>query len=642
MAGRERKLTTIVAIDVAGYSRLMHDDETGTLDGLNQVRATLDTLALTHSGRLFGSAGDGFLLEFPSVVEAVGFALRAQTRNQEHQAGSSEDRRLLLRMGINIGDVLVEDEQLFGDGVNIASRLEGLAEPGGICLSRAARDQVRDRLDLEFDDLGDVEVKNIARPVRAFHVRAAPDVIADLAPRAPGHVVTPPRRLPVRVLLAVALLIFAAAAIGFWWTERPDFEPPDPSKFAFALPEKPSIVVLPFEDLSREKGQAYLANGLTENITSVLAATPDIFVISRAATPSAKGTTAEIREAAERYGVRYVLTGSVQREEDRLRVSVQLADTQNRRHLWAERYDRELRDLMVLQDEIADKVLTAMQVRLSLGKSAATWREQVGTLDNYLLFLRCREEFQKFSKQGHADAKASCGELYSRLPDVAIANDMMAYLLWQRVQFGLSSDARGDMAKSREFAERALSLGGDRRPATLVLLAQLDVYTGKHDSAIAHIDRALELAPNHSTAYTVGGFVKHASGQAAEGAALLRFGMRIQPVYPTFVPRNLSFALLEMGDYAQAMDVAKGVLPRVADNPRNKAIVLRLLAAAAVLAGDEDAGRRHMDEMRRIDPKLTVQGQRKRAYFMKNQDFVERYVGALRRAGLPEAPEVEK
>ena len=307
-----RRLTVIVAIDVAGYSRLMGEDDAGTLKRLKEHRAVVDPISTEHVGRIVGETGDGALFEFPSVVEAVNFATKTQALMAERNADMPDDQKMLFRIGINLGDVLAEGDTLYGDGVNVAARLEGLAEPGGICISRTVRDNVRDRMEIALEDMGEVEVKNIARPVRVFRVLAEGEVAK-----------TPRKPFPTKrwVAAAAALLLVVVVGGGVWrWQEQPDFEPVDPAKMAYALPEKPSIAVLPFDNLTGDKEQDYLGDGLTENIIAVLSTSPLLFVIARNSSFTYKGKPTKVQIVAEQLGIRYVLEGSVQRSGEQLRV----------------------------------------------------------------------------------------------------------------------------------------------------------------------------------------------------------------------------------------------------------------------------------------------------------------------------------
>jgi TolB-like protein/class 3 adenylate cyclase len=332
----ERRLTTILSADVVGYSRLMGEDEAGTLAALKAHRKELiEPKAAQYHGRTVKLMGDGALMEFGSVVDAALFAIEVQCAMRDRNAGVPEDRQIIYRVGINIGDIIVEGDDIYGDGVNVASRLEGLAEAGGICVARNVRNQVRDKLDLDLDDLGEVEVKNIARPVRVFRV-VLDDKAAALVTPLVEEAAKPQRRWwPI----AAAVMILFAFGGALWWQPwAPDVERADIEMMAFPLPDKPSIAVLPFDNLSGDPQHERLADGITEDIIADLSRYPDLFVIARNSVFTYKGKPVKVQEVAEDLGVRYVLEGSIQTDGNQARVTVQLIDALDGHHLWVERH----------------------------------------------------------------------------------------------------------------------------------------------------------------------------------------------------------------------------------------------------------------------------------------------------------------
>ncbi len=357
----DRRLAAIVAADVAGFSRLVGTDEEGTLAELRAHRAELiDPLLAQHNGRVANTAGDSLLIEFPSAVDAVRCAIALQDGMRARSSDVAEDRRIEYRIGVNVGDVVPDGEDLLGEGVNVAARLEGLAPPGGIVLSRSARDQVRDRMELNLADLGEVEAKNITRPVRAFQVLRDGEV--------PVQPVDPGRRWALWRFAAAAAALLVAAWTWWQWID-PEISPADPANMAFALPDKPSIAVLAFDNLSGDPDQEFVSDGISEDITSALARIPQLFVIARNSAFSYKGMPVKIQRIAEELGVRYVLEGSVQRDGDRLRVTALLIDAVQGHHLWSERYDRDITDLFAVKDEITREIASNLNVKLALGNT---------------------------------------------------------------------------------------------------------------------------------------------------------------------------------------------------------------------------------------------------------------------------------
>ena len=337
----ERRLAAIVAVDVAGYSLLMGRDEEGTLAALRAIRRDLsDPKIKEHQGRIVKTMGDGLLIEFASVVGAVRCSVEVQRAMAERNEGVPADRRIDFRVGIHQGDIIVEDGDIFGDGVNLAARLEGLAEPGGICVSRVVRDEIRDKLDVAFDDLGEQQVKNIARPVHAF--RISPDTLTRLAPAVP----------------ALGTLSRIAGEGG-----------PSAKRLVgegLKLPEKPSLVVLPFQNMSGDPEQEYFADGMVEEITTAIARLPWLFVIARNSAFTYKGKPVDVKQVAQELGVRYVLEGSVRKAGNRVRITGQLIDTATSAHIWADRFDGALDDIFDLQDQVASSVAGAIEPKLRL------------------------------------------------------------------------------------------------------------------------------------------------------------------------------------------------------------------------------------------------------------------------------------
>ncbi len=363
----ERRLAAILAADVVGYSRLMEIDEAGTLAALKAHREKLiDPAIAERRGRIVKLMGDGSLVEFASVVDAVACAVAIQEGMSARNEGVPEDRRMAFRIGVHLGDVIVEGDDLYGDGVNVAARLEGLAEPGGVCISQQAYDQVETKLDLAYEDLGEQQVKNIARPVRTYRIL--------LDGEAPPGVQRPKTRgLSATQIIgsaAVVVLVVAGLALAWWQPWKPDVEPASIERMACPLPEKPSIAVLPFDNLSGDPAQEYFADGITESIITTLSKIPNLFVIARNSTFAYKGKPAKIQQVAEELGVRYVLEGSVQRAGDRTRITAQLIDALSGRHLWADHYDRDVGDIFALQDDITQQVMTELEVKLTEGEMA--------------------------------------------------------------------------------------------------------------------------------------------------------------------------------------------------------------------------------------------------------------------------------
>jgi len=625
-------------MDVAGYSRLMGEDEQGTLHRLTEHRTFIDPIGREHGGRIVKTTGDGVLVEFPSVVEAVGFALRCQAVMATRNADIPDDEKMQFRIGINLGDVLVQDGDIFGDGVNVAARIEALAEPGGICVSRAARDQIRDRMDLDFDDMGEVEVKNIARPVRVFRVSAKPDVIASIKPTATSTT-SPQRRPPWRIITAAAIVLaIVIAGGGYWWWQQPDFEPANPARFAHELPDNPSIAVLPFDNLTGDPNQDYLGEGLTENIIAVLSTSPDLFVIARNSSFTYKGKAVKVQTVAEDLGVRYVLEGSVQLAGEQLRVTAQLVDAVDGRHLWAERYDRELTDLFSILDEITNQILVAMHVNLTVGQDAAFyWKEYKGDLKTYQQIMQGLDLFNNFSPDNHRKAQELFEEAHRRQPDNSATSTWLALQKRQRVTYGLSGNPKQDLADARTLLQSALATN-NKRAMTHINLAIMDMFVGKYEAAIAGANQALVLAPNNGTNLGLVAWVKAWSGQQQEAEGLYERAARADPFRPKWVDIGAALNLVMLKNYDKAKKLATTVVASTPSTIIWHRAGLEILAVIAVFQDDVEAGSRYVSQVLEIFPKASITEQERRARGIRDLEFLENYSNALRKAGLPENP----
>jgi adenylate cyclase len=378
--GFKRKLAAILSADVEGYSRLMDDDEEATVRTLTTYRNAINHLVQQYRGRIVDTPGDNILAEFASVVDAVNCAVEIQRELAERNAELPYNRKMIFRIGVNLGDVIEEEGRIYGDGVNIAARVEAMAEAGGICVSGRAYDQVENKLGLEYEDLGEHQVKNIARPIRVFRVLSFPGAAA--------HRVVHAKKILEKKWRKIALLLAVTAAlavvlIGIWhyYSHRPYFEPASVEKMAFPLPDKPSIAVLPFVNLSGDPEQEYFTDGLTEEIITALSKVKNMFVIARNSTYTYKGKPVKVQQVSEELGVKYVLEGSVRKSENKVRISTQLIDALSGRHLWGERYDRDLKDIFVIQDEITKNIITTLQVELTMGEEVRLWAKGTENLD---------------------------------------------------------------------------------------------------------------------------------------------------------------------------------------------------------------------------------------------------------------------
>ncbi len=399
----KRKLSAIFSADVAGYSRLMGEDEAATVEAITTYREIMGGLIRQHRGRVVDSPGDNILAEFASVVDAVQCAVAVQKEFQARNAELPENRRMEFRIGINLGDVIEEEDRIYGDGVNIAARLESLADPGGICVSKTAFDHIETKLPLGYEYLGEQDVKNISKAVGAYRVLMDPRVtVAGEVEK--GKVVPVGRRKAVLAGGVALALVVIAALIWNYYFRPPPMEVASVEKMAFPLPEKPSIAVLPFSNLSGDPTQDYIADGISENIISALSKVSEMFVIASNSTFTYKGKPVKVQQVSEELGVRYVLEGSAQKIGNRVRITAQLIDATTGHHLWSEKYDRDLKDLFALQDEITHKIIVELQVKLTEGEQARVSHKSTTNLEAWSYAVRGLKLFERVSKENNAKA----------------------------------------------------------------------------------------------------------------------------------------------------------------------------------------------------------------------------------------------
>jgi adenylate cyclase len=490
-----RRLDAIMAVDVAGYSRLMGEDEEGTLAALRAVRRELgDPKIAEHRGRIVKTTGDGLLVEFASVVDAVRCAVELQREMIARNAATPAGRRIEFRMGINVGDIIIEDGDIFGDGVNIAARLEAMAEPGGICLSAAAHEQVRDRLDLAFVDLGEQEVKNITRPLRTY---------------------------------AVALGGSSHAALSV--------APPLP------LPDKPSLAVLPFQNLTGDAEQEYFVDGMVEEITTAIARLPWLFVIARNSSFAYKGKLVDVKQVAQELGVRYVLEGSVHKAGTRVRITGQLIDTTTGAHIWANRFDGALDDIFDLQDQVASGVAGAIEPKLRQSEIERTSRKPTANLTAYDLFLRALAQSYRYTEEGLAEAVILARQALAVDPSYAPAAAMVGWCrVLQRLQGwgALSADAAAEACR---LARQALEAERDDAETISQAARTLFRLAGEVAMAAAALDRALALNPNAAHAWLTKGHIHALRNQPEAAIEAIERARRLSPFdpYTFFYAANL-------------------------------------------------------------------------------------------------------
>ena len=625
--GFRRKLTTMFSADVAGYSRLMGEDEAATVKTLTSYRSIMVELIKQHRGRVVDSPGDNLLAEFTSVVDTVQCAVAVQKELQARNAELPEDRRMEFRIGINLGDVIEEGDRIYGDGVNIAARLEALADPGGICISKTAFDQIETKLPLGYDYLGEQTVKNIAKPVGAYQVLMEPRVT--VAKEIEKEKTVPVWRRKIVVAGGVALvLVVIGALIWNFYLRRPAKEVSSVEEMAYPLPDKPSIAVLPFANISGDPEQEYFSDGLTEEIITALSKVHKMVVIARNSTFSYKDKPVKVQQVGEELGVRYVLEGSVRKAGDRVRITAQLIDAPTGHHLWAERYDRDLKDIFALQDEITMKILTALRVTLTEGEQARVYDRGKGNLDSFMKVLEGNSYFFRFNKEDNLVARQMFEEAIVLDRENSGAYTSLGWTYLMDVWYGSSESPGKSMERASELAQKALALD-DTQDSPHSLLGNIYLSTRQYEKAIAEKERAVALSPNGADAHAHLAMTLNYVGRREEAIALLEKAIRLNPIPPNWYLFSLGDAYCLTGQYEEAIAVYTKVLHR---NPEDIRTLIGLAATYSLMGRDEEA-RAQPARILRVIPKFSVESFANTLPF-KNKADTDLYIDSLRKAGL--------
>ena len=540
----ERRLAAILAADVVGYSRLMGRDEAGTLARLEGLKAEiLDPLIAQHRGRVVKLMGDGFLVEFASVVDALACALAWQDAVEVRASQVSEDRALRFRIGVNLGDVMVKGNDVYGDGVNVAARLEGMAEPGSVLVSRTVFDHAKGKVNAVFKDLGERELKNIAEPVRVFRVS-----MESQATGAPALATTAPksRRRPVIAVILVLLVVAASATL---WQRpwEPREEPASIERMAFPLPDKPSIAVLPFTNLSDDPSQEYFVDGMTEDLITDLSRISGLFVIARNSSFSYKGRQVRVRQVAEELGVRYVLEGSVRRAGDEVRINAQLIDATTGGHLWAERYDRKLDNIFAVQNTITERIVQALELHLT--ETEQEHRDdgpQTTSVQAYDLVLKARTLMTRFDHKAAAEARDLLQRAVEIDPAYTEAFGLLGFYYFDEWRvWGRKRDQ--NLSRALELATTAVRLS-PADPAPHVLLALVYQWRREFDAANVEADTAIALEPGDAITLSNLGSMLVYAGRAKEAAVAIEQAIRLDPFHPPTYLEWLGNAYWLLGD----------------------------------------------------------------------------------------------
>lgn len=623
----KRKLTAIFSADVKGYSRLMREDELGTVETLKKYRGVMASLIQEYRGRVVDAPGDNVLAEFSSVVDAVECAVKIQEELRASNAELPENRRMEFRIGVNLGDVIEEEARIYGDGVNIAARLESIADPGGICISKTAFDQIETKLPLGYEYLGEQAVKNIAKPVGAYRVLMEPRVT--VAERIEKEKAVPLWRRKAFFAGAIGVLV-AAIAVAIWhfYFRPPTMQPASLENMAFPLPDKPSIAVLPFVNMSGDPKQEYFSDGITEEIITALSKVPRLFVIARNSTFTYKGKQVKVQKVAEDLGVRYVLEGSVRTAGDRVRIIAQLIDAITGHHLWAERYDGEMKDIFALQDEITLKILMALQVKLTEGEQRVLLGKGTNNLDAYLKLLQSGERAVRFTTEDNVVARQLAEEAIALDPGYAMAYLRLSATHLMDLLYGSTKSPAESLRMAEELVQKALALDANLAEAH-AFLGRIYLTKRQHEKAIEEGERALALGPNSDFIHAALAFTMRHSGRPGEAIALYKKAIRLNPIPPAWYFSGLGGSYFELGQYEEAMAEFRKALSCAPDSQFSH----MGLAAAYSKLGREEEARAAAAEVLRINPTFSLEEWAK-THMYKNQADFDRFVEALRKAGL--------
>ena len=586
----QRRLAAILSADVVGYSRLMGIDEAGTLARLKAIRRDLiDPLIAAHSGRTVKLMGDGALVEFASAVDAVTCAIEVQKQVQERNAGSPEDSRIQFRIGINVGDIIVDGDDIYGDGVNVAARIQALADPGGIYISRGAAEQVRDKVPIKIETRGEQTVKNIARPIEVFCIIAED-----------------------RNAITVAVNK----------SETDVFQPP-------MITDKPSIAVLAFSNMSGDTEQEYFSDGISEDIITDLSKLSEVHVIARNSSFTYKGKSVDVKQVGRALGVRYVLEGSVRKAGNRVRVTGQLVDAASGAHIWADRFDRELTDIFAVQDELTKEIIAALKVKLTPEQKVRLTHKSTIDVEAYNLFLRGREHTWIHTRGGNIEARALLGRAIAINPDFAAAHAYIGFTHVNDYVNGWTDFPERSLQIGLEIAERAIQMDEEEAQGHFAAAVAL-LWHREHDRALAEARRCVALTPNWAEGHLAIAHILTYSGDAATAVGAIENYIRFDPLYKDIALYFLAEARISLGQFDEAIAALKQRLQR---NP-NSETSYALLAACYGHLGKTAESQAAWADVMRIAPDFSIE-RRRRILPFKNPEMFEYRIEGMRKAGLP-------
>jgi adenylate cyclase len=629
----KRKLTAIFSADVVGYSRLMGEDELATIQTLTSHQQTMGNLIRHYRGRVVDYVGDNLMAEFASVVDAVQCAVEVQRVLSSKNEALPENRRMHFRIGINLGDVIEEGERIYGDGVNIAARIESLASAGGICISGSAFEQIDNKLALGYEYMGEHIVKNIAKPVKVYKVPTGP-----LAEKEKKIAITGWHKATVG---AVAIFIIGVALWALWnyyWRPtHPPIEVASVEKMAFALPDKPSIAVLPFVNVGGDQKQEYFSDGITDDLITDLSKVSGLFVIARNSVFTYKGKAVKVQQVAQELGVRYVLEGSVRRAGEQVRINAQLVDATTGHHLWAERYDGDMSNVFGLQDKITGEIVAALAVKLTSGEKEQVERKYTHNTAAYDVFLQGRAHYFRRTPQDWAKAVSYFEKAVELDPSYGRAYAALALTYWESSHNLWTFNLGVSWKEARDRAERYLKLAmGNVSPLARQVASKMLIDWHRHENAIAEAQRAIALDPNDADSYLAVAYALIYAGRPKEAVDFVQRAMRLDPHYPAYHLYVLGLAHFVMEEFDAAVPLFERALKL---NPENYVPLIPLAAAHAHL-GHKQKAAATVEELQKALPSIFTLSLLSRHPLLSYKDPADRdrLLEGLRQAGVPETP----
>ncbi|MEN8798066.1 MAG: tetratricopeptide repeat protein [Flavobacteriaceae bacterium] len=621
--GLNRKLTAILSADVKGYSRLMGDDDESTVTTITAYRENITKLTKKHQGRVVDTPGDNILAEFSSALNAVNCAIGIQRALEIENAKLPDDRRMEFRIGINLGDILHQDDRIYGDGVNIAARIESLAEPGGICISRGVYDQVKKKVHQGFEYLGEHAVKNIAEPVRIYRILQSPEY--------EGRVIgeTKTKSTQIKILYGTIISLIVVASSSLIWTiySRPVGTTAASSENRIIpLPDKPSIAVLPFVNMSEDPEQEYFSDGITNDILTALSKFGDLLIIASNTTFTYKGKSVNVENVGQELGVRYILEGSVQRAGVKVRVNAQLIDATTGYHIWSERYNRELKDIFAVQDEIVNSIVGNLAVKIDATERKRVLHKKTESLEAYDYLLQGMEYLRRRTRSDNTNARQMFEKAIKLDPEFASAYVGLGQTYRVQAEYGWTEFQTQALQKARDLALIALNKDESNADA-YALLGYIETYFGQYDLAIKHLNHAIELNPNDASSYSYRGNVMLRAGRVDDAIESLETAYRFDPNMSPGQSMFLGIGYFLKGQYEKAITILEEGVSRKPDWSGNHII----LAATYAQSGRKGDAKYEAQKVLQLEPFFEIDNY---GTVFQNQEDRDKIIEGLRMAGL--------